>query len=64
MKQKWFYWNRSRKSEHEIELTFNYEVIRIHQDFEKDNVRKVAIQYGPLVYCAESIDNFDFDDKF
>ena len=52
------------KGEHEIELTFNYEVIRIHQDFEKDNVRKVAIQYGPLVYCAESIDNFDFDDKF
>ena len=52
------------KGEHEIELTFNYEVIRIHQDFEKDNVGKVAIQYGPLVYCTESIDNFDFDDKF
>ena len=49
------------KGEHEIELTFNYEVIRIHQDFEKDNVGKVTIQYGPLVYCAESIDNFDFE---
>lgn len=49
------------KGEHEIELAFNYEVIRIYQDFEKDNVGKVTIQYGPLVYCAESIDNFDFD---
>ena len=52
------------KGEHENEITFNYEVIRIHRDFEKDNVGKVTIQYGPLVNCFESIDNFDFDNKF
>jgi DUF1680 family protein len=41
-----------------VELILPMEVQRIVSNTHlKDNINKVALQYGPLVYCAEGIDN-------
>lgn len=40
-----------------IEIIFNKEVIRLHQDYAQDNVGQTSIKYGPFVYCAEEVDN-------
>lgn len=40
----------------ELELTLKVERIRSHPEI-RENVGKVALQRGPLVYCIEEIDN-------
>lgn len=42
---------------HLVSVTFDKEVIRIHQDYASANVGKTAIKYGPFVYCLEEADN-------
>ena len=47
---------------HEVEITFDRQVMRMYQDYEEENQGRVAFKYGPLVYCAERIDNKNFID--
>ena len=42
----------------EIALSFGREAERIYQDYAAANSGCVAFRYGPLVYCAESVDNY------
>lgn len=50
--------SREWKKGDEVELHFPMSVRRvITSDKVKDNKGKIAIEYGPVVYCAESVDN-------
>jgi DUF1680 family protein len=48
------------KGEGEIALDFEMRPKLMKSDFRvRDNRGRVAVQYGPVVYCAENIDNGD-----
>lgn len=48
------------KNPSEVIITFTMEVLLIEaNDKVSNNIGKVAIQYGPLIYCIESIDNIE-----
>ncbi len=49
---------RTWKKGDQVEIALPMEIKQIHADNNvKDDIGKVAIQRGPLIYCAEAIDN-------
>jgi DUF1680 family protein len=56
---------RAWKAGDEIALTFDLsiQIVHAHPNV-KENVNKVALQRGPLVYCLEEIDNVSIDQVF
>jgi len=53
--------NRNWKGGHRIELSLpmRVELVESHP-FVRDNLGKVAVKRGPVIYCAEQVDNPNF----
>ncbi|MBZ4649406.1 beta-L-arabinofuranosidase domain-containing protein [Thermosipho sp. (in: thermotogales)] len=53
--------NHHWKGKHTIEFTLKMtpELMEAHP-FVRDNLEKVAVKKGPIIYCAEQVDNPDF----
>jgi DUF1680 family protein len=58
LKNGYFEISRKWKTGDKIELQFPMQVRTVESDVQvKDNIGKFSVEYGPLVYCMEEIDN-------